>query len=53
MIAGLLVAGLLPFLGAVVLNFVSAPRSARAGWIASAFVVASFALICFALPTEL
>ncbi|TFH21828.1 MAG: DUF4040 domain-containing protein [Myxococcales bacterium] len=48
--SGLVVAGLLPFAGALVLNGIAQPRSLRAGVFASAIVVAVFALIASATP---
>ncbi len=43
-----LIALLLPFAGAILLNLFSAPRSARAGWVASLFAGASFLAVASA-----
>ncbi len=51
--SALLVAVLSPFAGAALLPILAGPRAKRAGWIASGFIGASFALICLRAPSIL
>jgi len=50
---GLVVAGLLPFVGVAAVNAVARRNQARAGIVASLFVAASLALVLLALPAYL
>ncbi len=50
---GLVVASLLPFVGAALLPFLSKSRGDNCGWIASGFIVASFAAVAISTPAVL
>ena len=47
---GLVVAVVLPFVGAALLGLLTPPKGARAGWVASAVVGVSLACVAVALP---